>query len=139
MTVEIFTFCFAATPGHHGELNILGATDRIAAAQFPMGLQWSTVVAKIRFERIEEGEKEIKFSFVNSDGKPILNPPPPQKINVQIPPGVSTSSFLVVFGMQNLWIPSAGEYQIGLAVNGRHEMSVPLIVQAFGQRPPVPS
>jgi hypothetical protein len=32
-------------------------------------------------------------------------------------------------GISNLQIPHAGEYEIGLAVNGRQEMTVPLFIR----------
>jgi hypothetical protein len=133
MKIEIFTFCLGARPGMGGELHILGAVDTISVQQFPAAITCN-VVARIRFEKIEEGVKELKFSFVDSDGKPVMKSPPPQKVNIQIPAGAPSASAGIVFGMQNVQIPSAGEYEIGLAVNERHEISVPLYVRQFAQQ-----
>jgi hypothetical protein len=118
-----------------GELHILGAADNIFLPQVPASISCN-VAARIRFEKMEEGIKEIKFSFVDSDGKPVLPPPPPQKVNIQIPAGASTTSAGIVFGMQNVQIKTAGEYEIGLAVNERLEMSVPIYVHLIAQQPP---
>jgi hypothetical protein len=128
MTTEMLTLCFAARPSPNGELNILGATDIIFVPQFPIGISCS-LVAKLRFRKIEEGLKEIRFSIIDSDGKPVLPEPPPQQINIQIPSGASSASAAIVVGITSLQIPRAGEYEIGLAVNGRLEMTVPLFVR----------
>lgn len=134
MTTEMLTLCFAARPSPNGELNILGATDIIFVPQFPIAISCS-VVAKLRFRKIEEGLKEIRISFIDSDGKPLQPSPPAQQINIQIPSGASTASAAIVVGIHNLQFPHAGEYEIGLAVNGRLEMTVPLFVR----QPPAPA
>jgi len=128
MTTEMLTLCFAARPSPNGELNILGATDVIFVPQFPIAFSCS-LVAKLRFRKIEEGLKEILFSIIDSDGKTVLPAPPPQQINIQIPTGASSASAAIVVGITNLQIPRAGEYEIGLAVNGRLEMTVPIFVR----------
>lgn len=134
MTTEMLTLCFAARPSPNGELNILGATDMIFVPQFPIAIS-CTLVAKLRFQKIEEGMKEIKFSIIDSDGKPVQPAPPAQQINIQIPSGASSASAAIVVGIHSLQIPRAGEYEIGLAVNGRQEMTVPVFVR----QPPPPA
>lgn len=138
MTTEILTLCFAARPSPNGELHILGATDIILVPQFPVGISCS-LVAKLRFQKIEEGFKEIRFSIIDSDGKPVQPAPPAQQINIQIPAGASSASAAIVVGIHNLQIPRAGEYEIGLAVNGRLEMTVPIFVRLPPpQQPAIP-
>jgi hypothetical protein len=134
VTTEILTLCFAARPGLQGELNILGATDMILVPQFPIGISCH-LVGKLRFQKIEEGLKEIKFSIIDSDGKELQPPPPPQQINIQIPPGASSASAAIVVGIPNLQIPRPGEYEIGLAVNGRQEMTTPVFVRQIPSQP----
>lgn len=137
MTTEMLTLCFAARPSPNGELNILGATDIIFVPQFPIAIS-CTLVAKLRFRKFEEGVKEIKFSIIDSDGRPVAvigpdgtpaHPVPPQQINIQIPSGSSSASAAIVVGIHNLQFPKAGEYEIGLTINGRQEMTVPLFVR----------
>ncbi len=142
MTTEILTLCFAARPSPNGELHILGATDLILVPQFPVNISCS-LVAKLRFHKIEEGLKEIRFSIIDSDGKPLQPAPPPQQINIQIPSGASSASAAIVVGIHNLQIPRAGEYEIGLAINGRQEMTAPIYIrvppaQPMGQPPGLP-
>jgi len=132
VTTEILTLCFAARPGLQGELNILGATDMIIVPQFPIAISCH-IVAKLRFQKIEEGLKEIKLSIIDSDGKELQPPPPPQQVPIQITSGASSASAAIVVGIPSLQIPRPGEYEIGLAVNGRQEMTVPVFIR---QMPP---
>ena len=134
MTTEILTLCYAARPGLQGELNILGATDMIIVPQFPIAISCH-IVGKLRFQKIEEGLKEIKFSIIDSDGKELQPAPPPQQIHIQIPSGASTASTSIVVGFPTLQIPKPGEYEIGLAVNGRQEMTVPIFVRQASVQP----
>ena len=128
VTTEILTLCFAARPGIQGELNILGATDMIIVPQFPIAISCS-IVGKLRFRKSEEGIKEIKFSIIDSDGRELQPPPPPQQIHIQIPSGASSASAAIVVGIPSLQIPKPGEYEIGLTVNGRQEMTVPVFIR----------
>lgn len=132
MTTEILTLCFAARPGLQGELNILGATDMIIVPQIPIAISCH-IVGKLRFRKSEEGLKEIKFSIIDSDGRELPPPPPPQQIHIQIPSGASSASAAIVVGIPSLQIPKPGEYEIGLAVNGRQEMTVPFFVRQVTQ------
>jgi hypothetical protein len=132
VTTEILTLCFAARPGLQGELNILGATDMIIVPQFPIAISCH-LVAKLRFQKIEEGLKEIKLSIIDSDGKELQPTPQSQQVPIQIPAGASSASAAIVVGIPSLQIPKPGEYEIGLAVNGRQVMTVPIFVR---QLPP---
>src|SRR5215469_1540708 len=128
VTTEILTLCFAARPGAQGEINILGATDMIVVPQFPIAIS-CFIVGKLRFQKVEDGVKEIKFSIIDSDGKELLPPPPAQQIQIQVPPGASSAGAAIVVGIPNLQIPNAGEYEVNLAVNGRQEMTIPIFVR----------
>jgi hypothetical protein len=138
VTTEILTLCFAARPGLQGEINILGATDMVLVPQFPVAIT-CCIVGKLRFQKIEEGMKEIKFSIIDSDGRELQPPPPPQQLHIQIPSGASSASAAIVVGIPSLQIPREGEYEINLAVNGRQEMTVPVFVRQVPPQPPMPS
>jgi hypothetical protein len=135
VTTEILTLCFAARPGAQGEINILGATDMVLVPQFPISIS-CYIVGKLRFQKIEEGVKEIKFSIIDSDGKELQPPPPPQQIHIQIPQGASSAGAAIVVGIPNLHIPRPGEYEVNLAVNGRQEMTIPIFVRQVPAAPP---
>jgi hypothetical protein len=137
VTTEILTLCFAARPGAQGEINILGATDMILVPQFPIAIS-CFIVGKLRFQKIEEGLKEIKFSIIDSDGKELQPPPPPQQVDIRIPSGASSAGAAIVVGIPNLQIPRPGEYEVNLAVNGRQEMTIPIFVRQVSSQPHTP-
>ena len=74
MHVEIFTLCDAATVDGAGKLNILGSFDRLSAASEPIVHMQCALALKLRFARIEEGQKRFRLTFVDSDGKAVMQP-----------------------------------------------------------------
>ena len=74
MKVEVLTLCDAATVDAAGKLNILGAFDRLNATAEPITHPHCALAVKLRFERIEEGHKKIRVTFVNADGAPVMPP-----------------------------------------------------------------
>ena len=81
MDIEAFLLCDAATD-QHGKLNILGAFDRIFAGEVPMTHPACSVAARIRFDRIEEGQHEVRLLMIDQDGK-TLGPKLKANANIQ--------------------------------------------------------
>src|SRR5262249_16127 len=127
MKVEILTLCDAATVDAANKLNILGAFDRLNGAAEPITHPQCALAVKLRFERIEEGNKKIRITFVDADGAPVM-PAIDVTADVRIPGQESSAAASFVVGIQQLKLPKFGEYSIDLAVGGRHERSVPLFV-----------
>jgi hypothetical protein len=127
MKVEIFTLCDAATTDAGGKLNILGSFDRLGAKEAPVTHPQCALAIKLRFERLEEGPKRIRISFVDSDGASVM-PTLDTASRVQFPEGESSMTACLVLVLQQLKLPRFGEYSIDLAVDDRHEASIPLIV-----------
>jgi hypothetical protein len=135
MNVEIFTLCDAATVDAAGKLNILGSFDRLSAAAEPVVHQQCALALKLRFERVEEGQKKVRLAFVDSDGGPVMQPLD-GTAEVQFQDNDSTSTVSMALGIQQLKLPKFGEYRIDLAIDGRHEASVPLFVKPVIVRNP---
>ncbi|MGI9086376.1 MAG: DUF6941 family protein [Chthoniobacterales bacterium] len=135
MKVEIFTLCDAATVDSGGKLNVLGSFDRINAATTPVTHPLCSLAMKVRFERLEEGDKRIRISFVDSDGKAVMQTLEAGS-RIQFPPNESTVTACFVLQIQQMKLPNFGEYSIDLAVDGRHEASIPLFVKQLGEAPP---
>jgi hypothetical protein len=131
MKVEIFTLCDAATADAGGKLNILGSFDRINAAQVPVTHALCALAIKLRYERLEEGQKRIRISFMDSDGAAVM-PTLDAATQVAFPPGEHTVTTCLVLQIQQLKLPNYGEYSIDLGVDGRHEASIPLFVRPVG-------
>ena len=72
MKVEVFVLCDAATIDAGGKLNILGIFDRIHAKEAPASHPLCSLAIRLRFERIEEGPKRVRVSFVNADGVSVM-------------------------------------------------------------------
>ena len=127
MKVEIFTLCDAATTDAAGKLNILGSFDRLNAKEAPVTHPQCALAIKLRFERLEEGQKRIRIAFVDSDGASVM-PTLDASTQVQFQPSDSSATTSLVLVIQQLRLPKFGEYSIDLAVDDRHEASIPLLV-----------
>ena len=127
MKVELFALCdFAADYG--GKLSVVGVFDSIFVRQLPAVHPHCCLAVKLRFEKIEEGGKKLRLSISDDDGKlaiPAMDIP----INVMMPPEARTNSIQVVANIGGLKVESFGEYSIDLALDGRHEGSIPLFVR----------
>jgi len=135
MKVEIFTLCDAATADAGGKLNILGSFDRINATSIPVTHPLCALAIKMRFERLEEGQKRIRISIMDSDGAAVM-PTLDAATQVSFPPGEHSVTACLVLQIQQIKLPNFGEYSIDLGVDGRHEASIPLFVRAPGGLPP---
>lgn len=133
MRVSVFTMCdFARAEGP--KMNIIGTFNTIWAHKAPVVYPLCALAAILRFERIEEGSKTLRISFIDTDGKPVMPTISPQ-LNVQFSGSQSEATVQFAVVMQQINLPRFGEYSIDLAVDGRQEASTPLyVVQA--QPPP---
>jgi hypothetical protein len=131
MKVELFALCdFAAD--YAGKLNVIGVFDSIFAKQMPAVHPHCCIAVKLRFEKIEEGQKRVRLSVSDADGKSIL-PPIEIPVTVSMPPHIHTNTIQVVANIGGLKIERFGEYSIDLAVDSRHEASIPFFAQQMPQ------
>jgi len=128
MLLEIFSLCDAATADFNGKMNILGAFDTIVADSVPAVNPQCTIALRVRFDSIEKGEHGVTVNFVDQDGKHII-PPASGQITIDFPPEQRSGSANLIFTIQGLRLDRFGEYSIDLALDGRHEASLPLIVK----------
>jgi len=127
MKADIFTLCDAATISLDGKLNILGSYDTIWAAEAPVTMPLCCLAAKLRFMPDEEGAKSTRLSFIDSDGKSIIQPIE-GTITVQVPAPESSASLPLTWMAQQLTLPDFGEYAVVLTVDGQ-ESNAPLYVK----------
>lgn len=126
MEIEIFTLCDAATESA-GKLNILGTFDRLISRQLPAAHPHCAIALRVRFDRIEEGNHRVKINMVDDDGKAIF-PGLDGNINVKIPPEGHSVCANMILNLNGLKFQKAGEYSIDLAIDGRHEKSLPIFI-----------
>jgi hypothetical protein len=128
MHIEIISLCDAATTDSSGKLNILGAFDTIWTSSMPLTHPQCAVALRIRFESIERGEHRIVVNLVNLDGKHIIQPAN-GVIDVNFAEKQSSGSANLILNIQMLVLEGYGEYSIDLAIDGRREASLPLLVR----------
>ncbi len=126
MDVEVFALCDAATDTG-GKLNILGAFDRINARQFPLVHPHCAIALRVRFDRIEEGKHRVKISLIDADGTSII-PGIDGEIGIKFPEEVQSVCANMVLNMNGLKFERPGQYSIELAIDSRHEKSLPVNV-----------
>ncbi len=126
MEIEIFSLCDAVTESM-GKLNILGTFDRIIAQQLPIIHPHCAIALRIRFERIEEGEHLVRINLVDGDGQALF-PSLDGKINVQMQPEGHWVCVNLILQLNGLKFQKAGQYSIDLAIDGRHEKSLPILI-----------
>jgi hypothetical protein len=132
MRVSVFTLCdYAKAEGQ--KMNIIGTFNTMFASQAPIKYPLCALAAILRFEKIEEGAKTVRISFIDTDGKPVM-PTLSQQLNVQFSGVQSEATVQFALVMQQINLPHFGEYSIDLAVDGRQEASTPLYVMQV-QRP----
>ena len=132
MHIEVFTLCDAAT-GDRGKLNILGAFDTIFSAKTPTVHPRCSIALRIRFKSIEKGEHKVTVNFVDADGKHII-PPLNGPIQVNFREGQRCIASNLILNIQQLKLARYGEYSIDLAIDGKQEASLPLLVREQKQR-----
>jgi hypothetical protein len=128
MKVEVLALCDHALD-YGGKLIIIGIFDTIAARQLPAVHPHCAIAARLRFEKIEEGEKHVRIVFSDADGKPILGQGIEMTFNVEMPDEMYSATIQVMGNINNLKFDDYGEYAIDLAVNSRHEASIPVFVR----------
>ncbi len=126
MNIEAFLLCDAATD-QRGKLNVLGAFDRIFAGEMPMTHPACAVVSRIRFDRIEEGQHEIRLLMIDQDGKP-LGPKLKANANIQFRDDSDSVVSNLILVIHRLPFKEYGKYRIDLAIDGQIQASLPFTV-----------
>lgn len=135
MEIEIFALCDAATDWA-GKFNILGAFDKVGAQQLPVVYPRCSIALRVRFDRIEQGMHRLRINVVDADGQPIMQAFD-NEINVSFPGDVQSLCANVVLQINGLKFDKLGQYAIDLAIDGRHEKSLPVYVMQT-QHPKLP-
>jgi hypothetical protein len=126
MNVEAFLLCDAATD-QQGKLNVLGAFDSIYTEKVPTIHPACAIVARIRFEKAEEGSHPVKITIIDEDGKSI-GPRLDTTASVRIPDGMVSIVSDLILHLQRIPLTNYGGYRIDLAIDGQIRASLPLNV-----------
>jgi hypothetical protein len=127
MKIELLALAdFAADYG--GKLSVIGIFDTIFARQMPAVHPHCCLAVKLRFDKEEEGQKRLRLSICDDDGRLVL-PAMEIPINVAMPADAQTNTIQVVANIAGMKIETFGEYSIDLELDGRHEGSSPLFAR----------
>ncbi len=111
-------YCAIAPTDSQGKLNVLGAFDHIFVKTIPCVHPASTIAARVRFAKIEQGEHEIKINVIDQDGKSI-GPKLEGKVGVRHAEDADSAVTNIILNIQGLRLEKYGEYRIDLAIDGR--------------------
>lgn len=127
MNIDAFLLCDCATD-QGGKLNVLGAFDSIFARKMPAVHRACAIAARIRFEKIEEGEHQVRVDVIDEDGKAIV-PRLDGEISVRMRDDAGSSGTNLILNLQGLKFERYGRYSINLAIDGRQVHSLPFTVR----------
>ena len=134
MEIQIAVLCDAATDSN-GKLNILGTFDTIYSTQLPVVHPQCSIAIRMTFNKVEEGAHRVRLNFVDEDGKSVWPAPIEMSVDVAVPDETIFLSRNFIVNIQKLTLEKEGLYSIDIAVNGRQEGSIPLLVKI----PPKPA
>lgn len=127
MIFQIAVLCDAATD-YHGKLNVLGTFDTIVTGVLPAIHPQCSIALRIAFNRIEEGHHKVKMNFVDEDGRFVM-PSIDMPLDVAVSGEAAFQARNFIINIQQLKFDHEGQYAIDIAINGRHEVSIPLFVK----------
>jgi hypothetical protein len=139
MNVQVAVLCDAAT-SESEKLNLLGAFDTIYAPQMPAIHPHCAVALRITFSPEDEGTHQLKLSFVNEDGQPVLPnlDTLDMPIEVRLPEDSHFLSRNFVLSLQNLKFDEPGFHSVELSVDNKSLASIPLLVKLIPAAPTQP-
>ncbi|MCU0858092.1 MAG: hypothetical protein MUC65_06785, partial [Pontiellaceae bacterium] len=110
--------------------NLLGTFDTVHAQQFPVIHPYCAVALRVRFDRIEEGNHPVRIAVVDQDGK-LTGINMEGGVAVRFSDNLMSVCANMVLNISGMKFEKPGQYAINLAIDNRHEKSLPLtVVQA---------
>jgi len=137
MKLEVFALCDAAVD-YAGKLSLLGAFDGIFAREAPVLHPQCAIALRLRVARVEEGKHHLVLNFIDADGRLVM-PSVNANFEVRIPPDRESIAVNLVLNIHQLRFGQFGEHAVDLAVDGRQEGSLPLMVVQRNGGPPPPA
>lgn len=136
MEVQVASLCDAAAD-YNGKLSLLGAFDTVLVQQFPAVHPHCSVALRILFRDEDAGNHVLRLAMIDEDGKNLL-PNIEAQLNIQLAENMFFSSNNLVFNLQGLQFPTAGQYSIDISMDKKMIARIPLQVLKVdaAQQPP---
>jgi len=116
MQIQTALLCDAAGI-YNNQLSILGTFSVLEAHTFPFAKTHCALAIQIGWSKSEEGQHSVKVTFMNEDGKPMLNEMV-STLNVLLPEKHEISSSINVINIEQLTFQKSGMYQASVFVDG---------------------
>ena len=127
MNIEIIAVCEAATMSL-GKLSVIGVCETIYTPIIPVTHRGLSLLLRLRFSHIEQGDHLIRLQIVNADGKlvaPVVN----RELIIRFTGDELSQVHSVGIPLDDLTFTDYGEHLIDVAIDGRHTWSLPLYVK----------
>jgi hypothetical protein len=128
MKVELFTACDYAAD-YAGKLTLVGIFDTLGAPSTPVVHPQLCVAAKLRFDDLEAGPKQVRFTLTDADGRDVLQPIEMQIVAPAPATDTATSVVNLVFNLGHIRFEHLGEYALDLFLDGVQIASTPLFLR----------
>ena len=128
MNIQVAVLCDAAT-NENEKLNLLGAFDTIFSPQLPAIHPQCSIALRVTFFAEDEGKHNLRFNFVDADGRSIMPDFPPLPVEVTLPEDMHFCTRNFVVNIHQLRFESAGLYSIDVSLDDKPQASIPLLVR----------
>lgn len=129
MTIQVAVLCDAATNDNE-KLNLLGAFDTIYTRDLPAIHPACSIALRVTFFSGEEGQHELRFNFVDADGRSIMPSDfPPIPVDVILPEDLHFITRNFIVNIQQLKFDSPGLYSVDVSIDGQPRTSIPMLVK----------
>lgn len=128
MNIQVAVLCDAATDDQ-GKLNLLGAFDTIYTPQLPAIHPQCSIALRVTFFSGDEGKHNLRFNFMDADGRPIMPDFPPLPIEVVLPEDMHFGTRNFIVNIQQLKFEAPGLYSIDILLDDESQSSIPLLVK----------
>lgn len=128
MKIELLALCDYAVAAPGGKLTIVGTFDRLKLPKVPCQLPSFYLVTKVRFALTEEGDKRLKFTFADPDGK-LIGALPEVRVPVKVREDDYTAAMQAVLRIDGLPLSQAGDHSVHLLVDDVIEATAQLTIQ----------
>ncbi len=112
----------------NGCLSVFRTFDSINARSFPFTLSRISVALRLLIGKEEYGEHKLEIILADPEGRKLMNSL--VNINFHSPKDyLSEAAFSFALNGQNIIFPNAGDYSVGILIDGKIEASLPLYVR----------
>jgi len=136
MEIQVATLCDSASD-YNGKLCVLGTFDTICSSGLPIVHPHCSLALRLCFKPGDEGLHTVTVSFINDDGKPIMEPFR-EKIDIKLPNEAYFLTRNLILNFQRLTFGSTGQFSIDVSVDDEMLARIPLRVLLYKRNDQAP-